>query len=467
LKKMKNKILSLFLAVGLIGMVSCGEDFLDLDPNQSIALDEAIQSVDDYKAAIFGAYSQLQSSDYYGRYFVLVADVMSDDVKQNAQANRAREFSDYQQTALDGIAGGMFNIMYSTILRANTVINAEVELTPAAQEEANQYIGEAYALRALAHFDLVRMFAQHYGFSSGNDHLGVSIVTAFDQNSKPSRNTVAEVYTQIKSDLTTAVGLLASGGSAGRFTKEGAQALLARVALYQGNWSEAESMATTVINSGKFSLVSTDGYVASFDDGNSSETILEIRQNAADNRGSDALGRMYIVDGYGDYLPSQDVIGLIPDGDVRLGIFKPDETIGGVYGNVRMNKFPNVAGINNTPVIRLSEMYLIRAEARINQNKEDGARADINLIRKRGLPSAPDVTASGAALREEFEKERRIELMFEGHRLWDLMRWKRDIVRVNCTNAVCNLSYPSDYVVAPIPQAEIDANENIQQNPGY
>ncbi|MCB9270165.1 MAG: RagB/SusD family nutrient uptake outer membrane protein [Lewinellaceae bacterium] len=217
---------------------------------------------------------------------------MSDDVKQNAQANRARDFSDYQATALDGIALGMWGIMYDVINRANVVINADVEVTSAVQDQKDEYVGEAYALRALAHFDLVRMFAQHYGFTADNSHPGVAVVTVFDQNSKPVRNTVAEVYQQIVSDLQTAIPLLkVEPPSAGRISKEAAQALLARVALYMGNFQMADQMASAVIRSGNYSLVSTDQYVASWGQGLSSESIFEVIFRQDDDNGSDALGR--------------------------------------------------------------------------------------------------------------------------------------------------------------------------------
>ncbi|MEZ4898764.1 MAG: RagB/SusD family nutrient uptake outer membrane protein [Saprospiraceae bacterium] len=463
-----NKKLRVITVVAVFLISACGKDFLDLNPHQSIALDQAIQTIDDYQAAVYGTYSALQSADYYGRYFVLVPDVMSDDVKQNAQANRARDFSDYQATALDGIATGMWEIMYDAINRANLVINAEVELAAAVQDQKDEFIGEAHTLRALAHFDLVRMFAQHYGYTEDNSHPGVAIVTSFDQNARPERSSVSEVYQQIVDDLMAAIPLLkVDPGSASRFSAEGAKALLARVMLYMGNYQLAGQMASEVINSGKYSLVPTDQYVASWNQGLSSESIFEVVFRADDDNGSDALGRMYLPEGYGDYLPAADLLDLIPEGDVRKGLFKTDATIGGVYGNLRVNKYPNAQNQNNTPVLRLSEMYLIRAEARAILGDEAGAREDVTTIRQRGLPSASAVTASGQALLDEIAKEKRIEMMFEGQRLWELMRHKENLVRSDCTNLVCEVDYPDNRFVAPIPQAELDANENMAQNPGY
>ena len=468
---MKNvKIKSLFLAFSLTWFTqACDEELLNLEPFQSIDLETAISTVQDYKAAILGTYSGLQSSNYYGRYFVLVPDVMSDNVKQNAQANRAALFSDFEANATDPIARDMWSVMYNTIARANTIINAETEVPDAVKVEKDQYLGEAYAIRGLAHFDLVRMFAQHYGFSNGNSHTGVPVVTVFDKDARPGRNTVAEVYDQVVNDLTTAIGLLNQDPkTSARISKNAAKALLSRVYLYMGNYAQAEQLASEVIESKKYNLLSNANYLDAWPGRNSSESIFEVSFNEVDNNGSDALGRMYIVEGYGDYLPAGDLLELIPEGDVRLGLFKTDKNLSGVYGTVRVNKYPDPNVQNSTPVIRLSEVYLIRAEARARLGTNiSGAQEDLDAIRKRGLPSAESTTATGQDLIDAILQERRIELMFEGQRLWDLMRTKQGVERINCTNSTCILAYPNDKFISPVPQAELDANENMSQNPGY
>ncbi|RMG23889.1 MAG: RagB/SusD family nutrient uptake outer membrane protein [Bacteroidetes bacterium] len=453
----------------LLAFTACKEDFLDLKPNEALPTEDAIKSISDLNAAAVGMYDGLQSSNYYGRYFILVPDVMSDDVKQNASANRAKEYAEYGAFADHFITQNMWAMIYSVINRANTIINTDLTVAPAVEAQKNQILGEAYAVRALAHFDLVRLYGQHYGITPGNTHPGVPIVTVFDQNSEPARNTVKEVYDQVLSDLNTALGLMGDDFDSGRFSKLAVQALLARVYLYMGNWSEAEKFATNVINAGVVSLTSTDNYVSTWMDGTSPDAIFQIVMTDVDNNGSDALGRMYIQAGYGDYLPSLDVVDLIPAGDVRRQLFTEDENLGGVFGLLRVNKWPSQIGADNTPVIRLSEIYLIRAEARAMTGNEAGAQADVTLIRQRGLPTAEAVTATGQALLDEIEKEKRIELMFEGHRLWELMRKQRGVVRTDCTAPAgkCVINYPNDRFVLPIPQNEIDANPNMTQNPGY
>ncbi|MEM9299850.1 MAG: RagB/SusD family nutrient uptake outer membrane protein [Bacteroidota bacterium] len=458
----------------LVVISSCSEDFLELTPQQSISNDDFLKTFDDFQSAILGGYDQMQNSDWYGRYMILVPDVMGEDVKQNASANRAKEWAEYSGAPVDFIPEEFWAEIYEGINIANSMINAEFEPPTSLTEEFNQILGEAYALRALAYFDLVRLFAQHYTFTSDASHLGVPIVLEFDVESKPARNTVAEVYSQIIDDFNQAISLMSiDPANAGYFSSEAAQALLSRVYLYMEDFGQAESLATAVISTGKFSLVSAADYPMQFFNGNSPEAILEINFNLADNPGADHIGGMYKESGYGDYLPSEDLLNLIPDGDVRSTLFRIDTTsIGGIYGNLRVDKYPSEGAdiaTDNVPVIRLSEVYLIRAEARAKSSDDAGAQADLNLIRQRALPTAPDVTATGADLITEILNERRIELAFEGHSIFDVTRNELDVVRDDCTapaNA-CSISYPNDRFILAIPIEETDVNPNMIQNDSY
>ncbi len=465
-----NLYKKLFGLVLLMVLSSCGDDFLELTPNEAVAIADAIKTVDDLETGVLGAYDGMQSANYYGRYFYLVPDVMSDDVKQNASANRAKEYAEYEAFPAHFITQNMWATIYNVILRANTVINAEIEVAPALQDRRDQLVGEAYGIRALAFFDLVRIYGQHYGFTGDNSHAGIPIVLTFDQDAEPGRNSVAEVYAQVVSDLQQAISLMNDNKGAGFFSKGAAQAISARVSLYMSDYAKAESLANDVINGGDFSLTPNESYLSTWMGiGDSPDAILDVVMNETDNVGSDALGRMYINEGYGDYLPSQDLVGLIDSNDVRSQLFKEDETIGGIYGNIRVNKFPSTKGEDNTPVIRLSEMYLIRAEARARTGNEAGAIEDLMTIRLRGNPSAEMVTATGDELLAEIRLEKRIELMFEGQRLWDLMRNQESVARIDCTapDVACSVGYPNDRFILPIPENETDANPNMTQNPGY
>lgn len=473
-------IIRILLFVSLFLMaISCSEGFLEVDPQQSIADEDALETLQDFEAVASGLYDRISLADYYGRYFILVPDVMADDVKQNSQANRAKEYAEYVAFAEHFITEGMWERMYEAVNSANAIINSDAEIAPVEAEDHSHIVGEAYALRGQIYFDLVRLYGQHYTYTDDASHLGVPIVLEHDRTIEPQRDTVAEVYDQIISDMTTAISMMkptTRTSSTSTLSSTAVKALLARVYLYMEDWSQAEQLSTEVINSGSYTLVPNGNYVPSWASDYSSESIFEIAMTETDNRGSDALGRMYIVEGYGDYLPSGDLTSLIAEGDVRRELYTEDSGLTGDYAPFRMNKYPSIQGQDNTKVIRLSEVYLIRAEAaamqsqeNFSQSKEDIARADVTLIRQRGLPDADPVTASGQALLDEIALERRIELAYEGQRLWDLMRKKQDMVRDQCTSlpSACTVTYPNDRFVLPIPAAELNTNSNMTQNSGY
>jgi hypothetical protein len=277
---------------------------------------------------------------------------------------------------------------------------------------------------------------------------------------------VAEVYSQAISDLNTGIGMMTQTRR-GPFlmSKEAAQAILSRIYLYMEDWGNAASMADAVINSGKYGLVAGQAYIDQFSSGASSEAIFEIQSTDTDNRGSDALGRMYAAHGYGDYLPAKDLLNLIDPADLRWGMFTTDDLLTGIYASHRVNKWPAPTGSDNVPVIRLSEVYLNRAEARARGGQDAAAQDDLNMIRARA--GLADVTATGAALLDAIALERRIELAYEGHRIHDLMRNKMSINRVDVTGDVAFMAYPCNFCILPIPQAETDTNENMAQNAGY
>jgi hypothetical protein len=367
-----------------------------------------------------------------------------------------------------GYETSLWTSIYDGVNQLNMLINANYDPPSGVAAEFTQIKGEAHALRGLALFDLVRMYGQHYTFTGDASHPGVPIVLESDVTILPSRNTVAQVYAQVISDLNTGIGMMSMTRNGPFFmTKEAAQALLSRVYLYMEDYSNAVSMADAVINSGKYSLVEGAAYVNQFASGGSSEAILELVNNDTDNSGSDALGAMYRASGYGDYLPAKDLLDLIDPDDIRMQMFVVDDKLVGIYASHRVNKWPTVTNTDNIPVIRLSEVYLNRAEAKAKMGQDAAAQADLDLIRQRGLATAPGVTATGQALIDEILIERRIELGYEGHSIHDLMRNKRDIERDDVSGDVAFMAYPCNFCILPIPQPETDVNPNMTQNAGY
>ncbi|MBT8398649.1 MAG: RagB/SusD family nutrient uptake outer membrane protein [Gemmatimonadetes bacterium] len=466
-----NNIARLAFLVPALMLGSACTD-LGLEPTASVSNDAYFETVQDFEAAIVGAYDALSSASYYGRSIHLMSDIMGEDIKQNSSANRYQEFADFEGQVVTGhdYETDLWQLAYIAINRVNMVLsNGETFEPPAALAgDFNQLLGEAYALRGLVHFDLAKMYGQHYTFTADASHPGVPIVLEMDITALPARNTVAQVYAQAISDLNMGISMMTdTRDGAYMMSKEAAQAILSRIYLYMDDWGNAESMATTVINSGKYSLLSGSALADIFVAGNTSEAIFEIPMSADDTRGSNHLGGMYRDSGYGDYLPATDLLDLIDAADIRWGWFDVDPALAGAYASYRVDKWPTDTNWDNIPVIRLAELYLIRAEARARLGQDATAQADLNMIRQRSLPTAPAVTATGQALLDEIALERRIELGYEGHRVHDLMRYKQGFTRNDCTGDVCSITYPCQFCILPIPQPETDTNTNIAQNAGY
>lgn len=466
---MKNYIFTILIIASLFA-ISCSKSFLELTPQQAVAETEALTNLEDFKSAITGIYNKISGSEYYGRYMILIPDVMADNVKQNAQANRIEDYAEHIVRVSDGDANNLWTTMYEGINAANAIINSDAMVADAVIDQQEHIIGEAHALRGLIYFDLVRLFAQHYSFTTDAGHPGVPIITSFDSANEPTRNSVREVYDQIIADMTTALSLMKTesrSGNSNTLSSTAVKALLARVYLYKEDWNNAEALATEVIGSGDYSLISNANYYDLWTTDNSSESIFEISMTEADNVGNNGIAGLYLPEIFGDYLPSNDVVSLYEPGDARLSTFEEDPLLIGDYAPYRMIKYPDVNGFDNVKVMRLAEIYLIRAEARSQLSNNTGAQDDLDIVHQRALPSAADNSDTGQALQDAILLERRLELAFEGQRLWDLMRTKQDIIRTQCTSEICTIPYGSNSVILPIPQSETDANPNIEQNPGY
>jgi len=467
------RILKSCLFLGLLGLFSCGEDFLEIEPQQSLSISSAVTDLNSLNAAVLGVYNNLVTDENSYRWdLTLIPDLRADNVYISSKnAGRYLGFDQYNLIAQSGRAEGQWVEGYQTIVNASNVINnvGEADILSSEQEEADNRIGEMHAVRALSYWNLVRNFARPFSADGGaspgvpfnNEGTTGEIIT-------PSRETVATVYQQIVSDLETAIDLMTLTRD-GRFSKEGAQALLAKVYLYMEEWSMAESMATEVINSGRFSLYpDTSAWLASWGANIGSEDIFTLINTPTDNGGVNSVGGIYDQDGYGDILATEDLYNIYTDTDGRRDIMTRGDRLDGERDALfAEGKYPNgETGQDYYKILRLADVYLIRAEARAEQGNEDGARADLDAVASRVDPSYTPSAATGDDLIDAIILERRKEFAFEGDRLYDLTRRQRSWTKFR-TFEEFTVNWDDDQVYNPIPQAEIDVNPNINQNPGY
>ncbi|MFD1293551.1 RagB/SusD family nutrient uptake outer membrane protein [Lutibacter holmesii] len=454
MKKINRIYLLVF--IGLISFTGCNTDDLDPSLEQEKTVEGSITDVSNLYGIIKGAYSIMTGSGYYGRDIIVTNEVRTDNCFSNGNSGR---FTTQATFTYNENTGFMWDNAYAAIASANIIIGTDVSSLSGDAAYGEHLRGQAYAMRALCHFDLLREFGQqHVGGT-----LGVPYVTEFKGSDLfPSRNTVAEVKEMIMDDLTMAFSLMSDSyfDSSKQFiSKYAAKAIESRVAIYFGDWATAKSASKAVIDSGLYSIIPAADYVNSFNQNSSGNSIFELAFNLADNLGSNSLGFIYklgATGSYGDVQVIDEVIDIFETGDVRADIL-------GYEGLMLRNlyKYPDLNGVNNVNLIRYEEVILNYAEALL----EDGgdALAQINKLRlERGVPALSAVT------KEDILDERRKELMFEGFRYDDLLRTGQDITKFSLQqNISATIPYGDSRMAYPIPAAEMNANSNMVQNDGY
>lgn len=458
-------------------MGACSKSFIDYTNPQTLPLDGTIKDLKSLTNAANGVYNNFQNVDYYNRTFTLSPELISDNVfVSRRNSNRYLNHDNFSIGNGDGYVLGAWSAMYDVVVNANLAIahGEAVNFIPGEEQGARQVIGEMYAARALALFDLVRFFAQPYNFTADASHAGVPVITEpKNEIIAPPRETVKVVYDQIVSDLQKSLTLMTAVKKDGRFTVIAAKALLAKVYLYMEKWAEAEQLATEVIDNTTFKLLTNAQYVASWSAKFSGESLFEVANLSTDNSGSDGIGYFYEPGGYGDALATQDLYDTYTSTDVRRELIQAGTRTNAENPAYLVRKYPRGVSTrdDNIKVLRLSEVFLIRAEARAEQGKTNtaknaGAQADLNTIIQRADPTADPVTLTGDDLVNRIILERRKELAFEGNRLFDINRKKMDLVLIQ-SDQTRTFTYPNNRFIMPIPFSEVNTNPNIEQNPAW
>jgi starch-binding outer membrane protein, SusD/RagB family len=447
-----KRILSILTIVASVLFFTACDKLLDLEPYQNISEELSLESDANVKSVLKGAYSQFDDPAIYGGCLLRNSELLgaADECMWTGTYSGPRQIYNKQMNSSNEDATSQWIDSYQVINIANNVLSA---LDVVDEADRDRVEGEALFLRSLMYFDLVRYFAQQYQTGSAATLLGVPIVLTptrgIDENSFVSRNSVEEVYIQVIADLTAAAAKLPEENEV-YATSGAATALLARVYLQKGDYANARNAANTVISSGLYELQPT--YTDVFNNNDNSAEDIFATQITPQDRFS-AMTEFFSVPEYGgrdgDIEILEGHLNLYLTGDERRDLF----FLGN--GGMRSGKWNNMYGVVN--LIRLAEMYLIRAESNIRLSSTVGATplADYNIIHERaGLLPATTVTLDNILL------ERRLELSYEGFRIHDQRRLHED---------VGTLPYDDPKLVFPIPFRETEANPNLkgQQNPGY
>jgi hypothetical protein len=467
----------IIIAIVLAASVSSCNKILNVDPQFNVDGNNAFKTIEDCDFALAGAYRLFQSTSYYGstdgssNAFVALPDILSDNLRETSESlGNERIFSRWSYAADETQIEGTWLIGYRIISEANLVLGNVDKFAATSQGAVNRIKGQALTIRALVHFDLLRYFVNDYARNSTSP--GIPYITEFNYEVKPSRGTVAQTYTAIETDLLAAKTLLQSTDHAvnssstrAYLDKYAVDAILARMYLYSGQYTNAVQRATTVINT--FPLASQSVFPDIWTDASNAEVIWALVFDAG--QGGPGYSAYFPQPDASQYAPDPDLLNLYGAGDVRT-----DAYFAVVSGRVILSKYLAKAsalthpdGVVNFKALRTGEMYLIRAEAYAKSTNDALGSADLNTLRSARIAGYTPVSLTGTALLNAIATERRKELVAEGHRFFDLKRTTRTVARVSCSS-FCTLNSTNRAWTWPIPQPEIDANPAIlPQNPGY
>ena len=474
-------------------LVSCSDEFVDRSPAYSIDSENYFNSKTDYDNALVAAYDLLQSS-YLN---ALMGEIASDNTLAGGESQNdspgIQQIDNMVHTPVNPNLRDLWNWMFAGVSRANYILEFKDKTD---FEGKNQVIAEARFLRAYYHFELVKWFG---GIPlSGDVRFKVG-----DEQSIP-RSTVPEVYASIEADLIYASTNLSSTASQkGRATKGAALALLGKAYLYQDKFTDAAATFETLISNSPYSLVADYNAIFETSGENGLESVFEVQYTDVEgagfgclqcSEGNVAVGfngpRNYsgtlFTSGYSYNVPTPKIVNAFEVGDNRKDVAILDieawaastgATFGKGYqhtGYFNRKYIPrtrssnaqgdlNLTNPNNYRAIRYADVLLMAAEANNRGGLDDvKARGYLNLVRQRAFGDLNhDISASGAALTDFIWAERRVELVGEGHRFFDLVRTKKAAQEITGFTANKNELFP-------IPFEEIQfSNGNRQQNPGY
>lgn len=433
-----------YLVLLLLFFTNC-EDRLELSPAQSIDGSLALATEANISNVLIGTYDEAGQAATHGGQLQVISDLIGADAQLSWGGTflSPAEISNRLILPDNGFVRDFWNNAYEVINQANLILDNLSIIGDA--DTKNRIEGEARFLRALNYFEL----AQH--FSSGD--MGVPLrttgVSDYSIDLAVARTSSTEIYSLVLSDLMTAVDLLPEDNSF--FTdKFAAEALLARIYLYRGDYAQARDAANNVIENSGHNL--TASFADAFNnDANSSEDLFSFQVTS--QTGSNALITFYASEGNGgrggDITVNDSYVALFEEADERATFFYESPENGGRLTSKYTNQFGNV------PILRLAEMHLIRAEANLVEGTEVGQAPleDVNAIRARSGATPLETISQDAIL-----LERQLELAFEGFFIYDIKRTQ---------GTIGDIASDDDRLTLPIPQSEIDTNADIVQNPGY
>jgi len=495
----KNIIMKNFLKIFWVfsfslTLASCE---LDLLPTTAIELEDGFKTYADADKFAVGMHSKFRALQY--NIFSFTAEVQGDMFNASpdyGNRNGSPHRLDGTFTTSDYSLRDVWRPTYNAILNINNFLANIDKITGKDQAEIDnldKFKGYAYFYRAFCYHELVRRFAKDYNAATASSDLAVPIVLSANISEKPARATMADVYKLIESDLTEATKFMAKVTGVVRSetpTLDAVNALNARVKFYMKKYTEAATLAQQVISTNKYTLANTAAAMtAEFVNDNGTESIMQMYASLSEvvNANSIYQGFVAATNVYvPDFIPTQACISMYDAADLRAANWFKALSCKFSTGNVTLtllNKYSGNPALFTAPtrtyahkpkIFRIAEMYLIRAEALLNQAAPDpaGALTALNAIR-----TSRGAVLATAATMVEIKKEWARETIGEGFRIDCLKRWKdgfvdrvpQNLLHITAGNGFNIITVTSDTkkLVWAIPQTDIDVNPNLVQNEGW
>lgn len=474
---MKNIFKIAILSLGIVNIVSsCSNDFVDREFEQSV-IQSDLKSLQEVQSFVRGAYASMRASTYYGRDFTAYGEVRSDEMFSNGGSGYFQTVRTYTMTSSDAYARDTYNQIYTMIAKTNIVIGTDVsKLNGTAQDlqKAEYYQGQAYALRAQGFFDLLRLYGQKY--TGGT--LGVVTPLKYDPKALKARSTITETEAQIEADFNKALSTMTSRSSFDtpsnktELSINALKVLMSRYYLYKGDYAKVRTLISEVYS--KYNVVARDPYQPSFDytlRGAAPNSIFELEVGTDSSLSTSSYNQILSVNGYKNLVVYASTLSLYATNDIRRNLISSSSNVLYLSAGTR-GKYLNRTGADNIKMIRYEEALLNGAEAEL-QPGGDPAKAlkyykDI-LINRLGTITNSD--GSVVSVQQQLNDitsvdlnmikvERRKELLGEGFRQWDLLRWGNTSFKPAAVSA--------NLLAFPIPRQETDiAGTPVVANPGY
>ena len=473
------KRLGILIAIFSLSVISCN-DFINIDSPTLVRQDLYFKSTTDFTAAVNGAYSGLRS--YYGGFYE-ATEIPSDNAEATGYTLGAAPMDQMNWLPSTSTIQSRWSLSYSVIARCNT-IQSRIENFEMDNALKTQYLGEVRFIRALMYFNLVRFF--------GDVPLVVKEITSESEAYEYGRTPVTAVYSQIEQDLLSAAESLPekhTSANTGRVTKGAALSLLGKVYATNRQFEKAADVLQRVVNSGVYKLLANYESVFAVSNKNNEEIVFAVQYLGGTGLGEGSnFSISFAPFGSGTSISSGgnpgsansgtlDLHNAFEEGDLRKSVAIAPWPGSDLFYTRKFLDKPIALneGKNDWPVIRYPDVLLLLSEAYNETGQPDKSLALLGEVRTRaGLPSLS--TTDQGLLRDAIQRERRVELCFEGHRWFDLlrtgtmlstMRAYKEKYKESGGFMVVNYEVTDNKVLFPIPFREMSLKPDLGQNQGY